>query len=198
MRSTVQSSQNCSHVFVTTAWPSTITIHWQVVSLRAGIIVTIRTTRSKLGKSSSLPLSHSLFSSPPRFVLASLSRLLRRGFSLRVFTSHARSRFDPNRWQGKSYRTRYWNEPYFDALDVLRPVAEKHGLTVAECALRWMTNHSKLRRENGDAVIIGASSTQHIEQNLVDLEKGSLPEEVVKALDQGWERVKGISGRYWH
>jgi hypothetical protein len=25
-----------------------------------------------------------------------------------------------------------------------------------------------------------------------------LPEEVVQVLDAGWEKVKGISGRYWH
>lgn len=67
------------------------------------------------------------------------------------------SRFDPNKWQGKMYRGRYWNDQYFDALDVLRPVAKSHGLTEAECALRWMTHHSLLKRECGDAVIIGAS-----------------------------------------
>jgi len=28
-----------------------------------------------------------------------------------------------DRWQGRLTRARYWNEPYFDALDLLRPVA---------------------------------------------------------------------------
>ena len=110
----------------------------------------------------------------------------------------AGSRYDPNRWQGKMYRMRYWNEPYFRALDILRPVAKKHGLTEAECALRWMMHHSQLKREHGDATIIGASSEKHLEENLRDFEKGPLPEEVVKALDDGWEGVKGISIRYWH
>jgi aflatoxin B1 aldehyde reductase len=41
-------------------------------------------------------------------------------------------------------------------------------------ALRWMIHHSQLKREQGDAVIIGASSPSHIEQNLVDFEKGPL------------------------
>ena len=45
---------------------------------------------------------------------------------------------------------------------------------MAEVALRWMSNHSKMSREYGDAVIIGASSKGHLEQNLVDLEKGPL------------------------
>ena len=72
------------------------------------------------------------------------------------------SRFDPEKWQGKSYRARYWHDAYFDALEILRPVAKKHGLTEAECALRWMTQHSLLKREHGDAVIIGASSVKHL------------------------------------
>lgn len=72
----------------------------------------------------------------------------------------AGSRFDPKRWQGQSYRGRYWRDEYFDALDLLRPVAEKHGLTEAECAIRWMNHHSLMKREHGDASIIGASSTK--------------------------------------
>lgn len=110
----------------------------------------------------------------------------------------AGSRFDPNKWQGQMYRARYWNAAYFDALDLLRPVAEKHGLTEAECALRWMTHHSLMSREKGDSIIIGASSTKHISENMVDLEKGPLPEEVVDALDKGWERCKGVSIKYAH
>jgi aflatoxin B1 aldehyde reductase len=110
------------------------------------------------------------------------------------------SRFDPKRWQGKMYRARYWNDEYFDALDLLRPVAKKHGMTEAECALRWMTHHSQLKKANGigDAVIIGASSTKQLESNLVDLEKGPLPDDVLKALDEGWAKVTGISWKYWH
>jgi len=46
----------------------------------------------------------------------------------------AGSRFDPSRWQGKMCRQRYWNDAYFDALDILRPVAKKHGLTEVDDA----------------------------------------------------------------
>jgi aflatoxin B1 aldehyde reductase len=77
-------------------------------------------------------------------------------------------------------------------------VAKKHGLSEAECALRWMTNHSLLKREFGDAIIIGASSAAQLEENLVNLEKGPLPEDVVKALDEGWETVRGVCAKYFH
>lgn len=97
------------------------------------------------------------------------------------------SRFDPNKWQGKIYRARYWNDTHFGVLDIVKPTAEKHGLTMAEVALRWMTHHSLLGKQYPDAILIGASSTKHIEQNMKDLEKGFLPEDIVKALDQAWD-----------
>lgn len=113
-------------------------------------------------------------------------------------TVEAGSRFDPDRVQGQMYRARYWNDTYFDALEKIRPVAEKHNLTLAEVALRWLMHHSDLKREHGDAVIIGASSTNHIEQNLKDMEKGPLDQEVVDAVDQAWEIVKPNAPAYHH
>ena len=78
----------------------------------------------------------------------------------------------------------------------IEEVAKKHNLTLAEIALRWISHHSLMKREYGDAVLIGASSVKHIEevrviswlnfstinkllitlihQNLIDLEKGPL------------------------
>lgn len=41
-------------------------------------------------------------------------------------------------------------------------------------------------------------STKHIEQNMKDLEKGPLPEDVVKALDEAWEKVRPVTSKYWH
>lgn len=98
------------------------------------------------------------------------------------------SRFDVAGFQGRAFRRRYWNGAYFDALEGFRGVAcERFGLTEAECALRWLVRHSMLRGELGDAVVVGASSLRHLDRNLVDLEKGELPGEIVKVLDEGWE-----------
>ena len=94
-------------------------------------------------------------------------------------------RYNKNTHVGKMYRIRYMNELFFEALDLLRLVAKAHGLTEAECALRWNVHYSRMKREYGDKIIIGASSTKHLEENLIDLEKGPLPEDVVKALDEG-------------
>ncbi|KIM80846.1 hypothetical protein PILCRDRAFT_822134 [Piloderma croceum F 1598] len=112
-------------------------------------------------------------------------------------TVEAGSRFDPKGVQGKNYRNRYWNEHYFKALASIEAVARVHNLTMAEIALRWVSHHGLMRREYGDAILIGASSTKHIEQNMIDLEKGPLPETVIKALDEAWMLVKPYASNYY-
>ncbi|EMD32818.1 hypothetical protein CERSUDRAFT_118513 [Gelatoporia subvermispora B] len=108
------------------------------------------------------------------------------------------SRFDPEKMQGQGYRKRYWNEPYFKALEQIKAVADKHNLTMAEIALRWISHHSLMKREYGDAVLIGASSVKHIEQNLIDLEKGLLPEDILQVLDEAWLQVSPYAAPYFH
>jgi aflatoxin B1 aldehyde reductase len=61
-----------------------------------------------------------------------------------------------------------------------------------------MTNHSLLKREFGDAIIIGASNASQLAENLVNVEKGPLPDDVVKSLDEGWDTVRGVCGKYIH
>lgn len=107
------------------------------------------------------------------------------------------SRFDPSKRQGKNYRKRYFSEEYFDALDILRGAIKTHGLTEAEAALRWEVHHSDLENAKGDAIIIGASSANQLEQNLSNLEKGPLPDEIVEAFDEGWRKVKGVCLPYY-
>ncbi|PLB50395.1 Aldo/keto reductase [Aspergillus steynii IBT 23096] len=110
----------------------------------------------------------------------------------------AGSRFDPKILQGAVHQRRYWNEAYFDGLEVISAAARKYGLTVGEVALRWLKHHSLLRGELGDAIIVGASSVLHLESNLNDLEKGSLPDEVAQAVGDAWACVKGVVPPYWH
>jgi len=81
------------------------------------------------------------------------------------------------------YQSRYFKDAYFEAIELIRPVAEKHNLTLLEVALRWVIHHSQLDYKNGDGVIIGCSSLTQLESNLTDFAKGPLPEDVVSALD---------------
>ncbi|KAI6906948.1 Aldo/keto reductase [Hortaea werneckii] len=101
---------------------------------------------------------------------------------------------------GAMYRTRYFKDATFEALRVIEPVVQKHGLTLLETAFRWLTHHSQLNIKEGgnDGIIIGVSSEQQLEGNLKDLEKGPLPDEVVKALDEAWMVAKPTTANYWH
>jgi len=101
---------------------------------------------------------------------------------------------------GGMYRGRYFKDATFDALRTIEPVVEKHNLTMLETGLRWCVHHSKLNVSTGggDGIIIGVSSQKQLEQNLKDLEKGPLPDEVVKALDEAWLITKPTTTNYWH
>lgn len=101
---------------------------------------------------------------------------------------------------GQRYRKRYFRDTTFEALRLIEPVAQKHGLTLLEIALRWCTHHSALRIQNGgrDGVIVGVSSFEQLESNLKDLEKGPLPDEVVQILDEAWLITKPTTSDYWH
>ncbi|KAG8813927.1 hypothetical protein FRC17_001374 [Serendipita sp. 399] len=110
------------------------------------------------------------------------------------------SRFDDSKGTSQSiaYRKRYWNDHNFQALSIIAEAAEKEGLTVAEVALRWMSHHSLMKRDYGDTVIIGASKATQLEQNLIDLEKGPLPDTIQAAVDEAWRVVAPYVQKYWH
>ncbi|KAJ3300867.1 hypothetical protein HDU76_005997, partial [Blyttiomyces sp. JEL0837] len=107
------------------------------------------------------------------------------------------ARFDPTTSQGERYRKRYWNKTYFDAVEMVKGVAEKHNLTMIAVAHRWMFHHSKIDQSKGDGVIIGASSVAHAEENLKDCEGGPLPQEIVDVLDSAYEMTKSIQASYF-
>lgn len=114
-------------------------------------------------------------------------------------TDHeAGSRFDPKCFHGKHHRFRYWNDTNFDALDMIREVAEKHNLTEVQCAMRWLSHHSMLNNECGDAIIICGVTPEQLKEDLAALEEGPLPEEVVQVLNAAYLKVRGLVGPYNH
>ena len=98
------------------------------------------------------------------------------------------------------YRERYFKDATFEALRIIEPVAEKHSLSLLEIALRWCIHHSQLRtraKGGNDGVIIGVSKFSQLEENLRDLEKGPLPEDVINALDEAWMVTKATTQAYF-
>ncbi|KAE8329224.1 putative aflatoxin b1 aldehyde reductase-like protein [Aspergillus sergii] len=109
-------------------------------------------------------------------------------------------RFSDKNTTGALYRRRYLNDSVLNALDIIRPVAEKHGLTLPDVAFRWLCHHSQLRLEGDgkDGILIGVSSFGQLQQNLTALQQGPLPDELVDALDEAWMCVKPVAANYWH
>ena len=97
----------------------------------------------------------------------------------------------------KSYRDRYWKHSYFDAIEQIRMACEKEDIAMVEAAYRWLVNHSKMRTELNDGILLGASRQEQMEQNLVAATKGPLPESIVAAMDEAWEMAKPDSPPYF-
>lgn len=97
------------------------------------------------------------------------------------------TRFDNN----AMYQDRYWHQENFSAVENLRSIAEKASRSLPSLSLNWLMHHTAT-----DCVILGASSHEHLEQNVEALEEGPLSEDVVKACDEVWSNLRGPTPVY--
>ncbi|XP_023578231.1 aflatoxin B1 aldehyde reductase member 2 isoform X4 [Octodon degus] len=91
------------------------------------------------------------------------------------------------------YMNRYWKEHHFKAVALVEKALQSaYGTSVpsmTSATLRWMYHHSQLQGAHGDAVILGMSSLEQLQQNLAAVEEGPLEPAVVEAFEQGWHLV---------
>jgi aflatoxin B1 aldehyde reductase len=81
-------------------------------------------------------------------------------------------------------------KPSIDAaVDKALKVAAKYDIGGHATALRWTAYHSILKKEHGDALIIGASSPEQLETNINAIEEGPLPTNLVTAFDAVYEEA---------
>ncbi|CAH3151636.1 unnamed protein product [Pocillopora meandrina] len=99
------------------------------------------------------------------------------------------------------YVKRFWKKPLFDLLDKLRTTLDRiYGegkVTLIDASLRWMYHHSKMDGACGDAVIIGASSVKHLEENLKSTKHPPLHEDVVGLFEETWGVLQGDCPLYF-
>ena len=69
-------------------------------------------------------------------------------------------------------------EKAFDIIDVMQPIAEQKGISVAQLALAWLLHQPAVT-----SVIIGAKKTQQLEDNLKAIDVKLTPEELEKLND---------------
>lgn len=70
------------------------------------------------------------------------------------------------------------------------------GVNGHAMALRWTMYHSILSGEHGDAVILGASSLQQLEDNLDAIEAGPLTQDLVELVNGVWDSVQEEAASY--
>lgn len=97
----------------------------------------------------------------------------------------------------KSYRDRYWKQSYFDAIGEIKKACEAENIPMAEAAYRWLVNHSMMKSELGDGILLGASRIEQMEQNMVAATKGELPQNILDAMDSAWGIAKSDSPAYF-
>ncbi|KAJ1543711.1 hypothetical protein HK405_009100 [Cladochytrium tenue] len=88
------------------------------------------------------------------------------------------------------YRELYVKPKLLDALDSWAAISQDAGISRAELAYRWVRYHSALRAEQGDALIVGASTLDQLRETLAGLDKGPLSAEIVRRIDGVWDDVK--------
>lgn len=92
--------------------------------------------------------------------------------------------------QVQAYYERYWLDSNFDALAELMEIAEKAGKKPVELAFQWLAAQDVV-----DSIIIGFTKMEHLEQNLTAWE-GEIGEDILKACDDVWKKIKGDSFQY--
>jgi aflatoxin B1 aldehyde reductase len=97
----------------------------------------------------------------------------------------------------RGYRERYWKQDYFDVLQELQGACADSGLKPVEVAMSWLVNHSLLDNANGDGIILGASSLDHLEQNMAACAAAPLPQAILEILERGWEIIRPNCFRYF-
>ncbi|MDR1939094.1 MAG: aldo/keto reductase [Tannerellaceae bacterium] len=91
----------------------------------------------------------------------------------------------------KMYKDRYWNEESFGAVDKLAVLAQEHGITIAELAMRWVASQPFV-----DSVLTGISKIEQLEQNVNAISHEPLCKEILDTCDNLWYELSGKRTRY--
>ncbi|KAF3008274.1 hypothetical protein E8E14_003031 [Neopestalotiopsis sp. 37M] len=91
---------------------------------------------------------------------------------------------------GNIHRRFYDRSAVVEAAFALSEGAEKAGLRGHEVALRWILHHSALSGQRGDAIVVGGSSLEQIDDNLKACLAGPLPAALVELVESVWNIAK--------
>jgi aryl-alcohol dehydrogenase-like predicted oxidoreductase len=97
-----------------------------------------------------------------------------------------------SRFTKAQYRDRYWNETQFEAVERLAGIAADAGVSLLELSFRWLWSQPLV-----DAILLGASKLEHLEQNLVAASvTDPLDDETLARCDEVWMPLRGPAPAY--
>jgi len=96
------------------------------------------------------------------------------------------------------YQERYWLPGYFNVINGVTAKCKSNGIAPSDAAIRWLIHHSALATPWAKhGVILGASSFEHLQQNLEAMQGEALPKPVVDSFDEAWEKVRPSCIKYF-
>lgn len=90
----------------------------------------------------------------------------------------------------QEYHRRFWHDRNFEALEMVKKIADDAGKTMIELALQWQMSQPIV-----DSMILGASKLEHLEHN-IQAADGRLEEDTLKACDAVWQHIRGAHFAY--
>jgi aflatoxin B1 aldehyde reductase len=96
-----------------------------------------------------------------------------------------------------NYRDRYWKPSFFKAMQILSDTCRDEGISLLSASFRWMVHHSLLSADLDDGILLGASSSKQLNQNLSALREPGLPSRIVEAFEDAWTQAKAESPAYF-
>jgi len=91
----------------------------------------------------------------------------------------------------QTYYKRYWSDENFAAVEKLTAIAQGHGISILQLAIKWCVS-----RPGVTSIISGVSRLSQIEQNIASLEGALLTEDVLVACDDVWYSLAGTRFAY--
>ena len=110
-------------------------------------------------------------------------------------SANVEGRFSGKTWLGDIYTTLYGKESMYNALDEWGQIARDAEISKAALSYRWIAFHSALSKSEGDAVIIGASTSSQLEETLTAIDAGPLDAATASRASDIWQLVRDDAPR---
>jgi len=88
----------------------------------------------------------------------------------------------------------YFRDDLFKAVEHLTSVSG--GIPGNAIALRWLVYHSLLKKELGDAIILGASKNEQLSQSVEWMAEGPLSAEILSDIEAIWKIAEPVAPAY--